>query len=190
LRSTVLAALAAATLLLAGCGGDDEPEAGPTSSPTDTASTATDPTPTEPAEPTVEPATGPLIDRDRIRMNVPEGWRKSRQIATFLESAGDPDSDSTVSLGDLSAVGDPTLRELAEASTGSRPDVRFEKPVEIAGVEWYRATGREGRYARFEQYGTIHNGSQATINFSLDDDVPRAEQQEIIDSVLASVEWK
>ena len=187
MRSTLLVAtLAAATLLLAGCGGDD-PEADPTSPPSDASSTASDPTPTEPA---VEPATGVLIDRDRVRMNVPAGWRKSRQIATFLESASDPDSDSTVSLGDLSAVGEPTLDEQAAAGTASRPHVRILDPVEIAGVDWYHATGREGAYARFEQFGTVHNGSQATITFSLDDDVPRAEQQEIVDSVLASVEWE
>lgn len=190
MRSTVLAALAAATLLLAGCGGDDpeaDPTSAPTSSPTDPSSTASDPTPTEPV---VEAATGVLLDRDRVRMNAPEGWKKQRQIATFLESVSDPDSDSTASLGDLSAVGDPTLEELAESGTRSRPDVRILEPVEIAGVDWYHATGREGAYARFEQFGTIHNGSQATITFSLDDDVPRAEQQEIVDSVLASVEWK
>lgn len=125
-------------------------------------------------------------------MNVPEGWKRSRQIATFLESAGDPASHSTVSLGDLSAVGDPTLAQLAqlaEFGTRSRPHVKILDPVEIAGVDWYHATGREGSYARFEQFGTIHTGSQAVITFSLDDDVPRAEQQEIVDSVLASVEW-
>lgn len=188
MRRTILASLAAVTLLLTGCGdGDEDPQADPTSSPTDTSSTASDPTPSEPG---VEPATGPLIDRDRIRMNVPEGWKKNRQIATFLESASAPGSNTGVSLGDLSAVGEPTLQEQAEAGTASRRDVSIEEPVEIAGVDWYHAKGREGRHGRYEQFGTVHNGSQATITFTLDDDVPQAEQQEIIDSVLASVEWK
>jgi hypothetical protein len=187
LRRTALAALAAAALLVAGCGDDEGSEADPGPTPSGAGSTASDPTPTEP---TAEPATGLLLDRDRIRMNAPEGWKRQRQIATFLDAVSDPDTDSTVSLGDLSAVGDPTLDQLAEFATKSRPNVRFLGPVEIAGVDWYHVTGREGRYARFEQFGTIHEGSQATITFSLDDDLPRAEQQEVVDSVLASVEWK
>ena len=191
LLARLVAGLAAATLLLAGCGdgdddgGDQEPQAGPTSTPAD-------PTPSDdPAVASaVEPASGFLIDQDRISMRVPEGWRKVRKMATFLTGAEDPDGFSGVSLGDLSAVGEPSLQELAEFAATTESQTEILEPVEIAGVEWYHVVGREDRYVRFEQFGTVHNGSQATINFSLDDELPAEEQQAIIDSVLATVEWK
>jgi hypothetical protein len=191
LRRTTLAALAAATLLLAGCGDDGEPQADPSGTPTGSAtSEAADPTPTEPGEPAVEPASGFLIDLDRITMRVPDGWKKVRQFADFLVGAQDPGGFSNVSLGDLSAVGEPSLEEQAEFAAKSESQTRILEPVEIAGAQWYHIVGREDRYVGFEQFGTVHNGSQATISFSLDDKTPADEQQAIIASVLATVEWK
>lgn len=188
MRRTLLASLVAAVLLLAGCGnGDDDPEADPTGTPDATTSAAADPSPSDPA---VEAASGFLIDLDRVTMRVPEGWRKVRKMADFLTGAEDPESFSSVSLGDLSAVGEPSLEEMAEFAATTESRTKILDPVEIAGVEWYHVVGREDELVGFEEFGTVHNGSQATISFSLDDKVPAEEQQALIASVLATVEWK
>ena len=188
MRRTVLVSIAAATLLLSGCSDSGGEEAGPSGTPTASASSeATEPTPSEPA---VEPASGFLIDLDRVRMNAPEGWKKNDPLSTFLLQVDDPKSFSHVSLSDLSAVGEPSLDELAQFTVDERKRSQKHDPVEIAGVEWYHVSGPNDRYTRFEQFGTSHHGSLAVIEFLLDLDLPEAEQQQIIDSVLASVEWK
>lgn len=192
---TALASLAVATLLLAGCSdGGEDPQGDPGSSSSTPSGSASsepaDPESTEATEPAVEPATGLLIDRDRISMRVPEGWKKTRQIATFLEGAQDPTSFSAVSLGDLSAVGEPTLEEQAAFAAKNEKQTRILEPVEIAGVDWYHVVGREDQYVVFEQFGTVSHGSQATINFSLDDELSPDERRAIVASVLATVEWK
>ncbi|GAB6986767.1 hypothetical protein [Nocardioides pyridinolyticus] len=188
MRRTILASLVAATLLLAGCGDGDDPEAVPTGTPTDaTTSAAADPSASEPA---VEPASGFLIDLDRIRMNAPEGWKKNDPLSTFLLQAYDPDSYSHVSLSDLPGQDEPSLEGLAQYTLDIRKRSKQLDPVEIAGVEWYHVAGPNDPYTRFEQFGTSHNDSLAVIEFLLDRDTPAQEQQQIIDSVLASVEWK
>lgn len=188
MRRTSIAALVVAGLLSTGCGGGDDQPA-PSVTPTSSASSGTtDPTPTEPA---VEPAAGFLIDLDRVRMRAPDGWKKNDPLSTFLRQAYDPETPSTVALSDLSAVSDTPLQRQAEiAADRGRSRTEIVDPVEIAGVEWYHVTGRDDRFTTFDKFGTIHNGSEAVIEFGFDDEIPEAEQQEIIDSVLATVEWK
>lgn len=185
MRRTILAPLVAASLLLAGllagCGdGGDDPEATPSSTPGDVASSA----------PSVEAATGVLVDLDRVRMRAPDGWRKNDPLSTFLLKVDDPSGFSSVSLSDLSAVGEVSLQQQARTALQSFPRAEAVEPVEIAGVPWYHITGPQDRYTTVDQFGTIHNGSEAVIEFGFDNEVPEAEQQEIIDSVLATVEWK
>ena len=191
MRRTTLTVVVVASLLLAGCGGGDDPQADPGGTPTDSPSTGS----SEPSEPpttgpAVEPATGFTFDMERITMRAPEGWTKDKAPASFLLGAGDPESVSTILLSDLSAVGDDSLREQARIALRSTPQLELQDPVEIAGVGWYHLAGRDGQFATLDSFGTIHNGSQAVIDFSLDDEIPEDEQQQIIDSVLATVEWK
>jgi hypothetical protein len=190
LRRTTLTALALTAFLLAGCGGDDDPQGTPTGTPDSSSSDPTAPTETEPTQPAVEPAGGFLIDLDRIRMHAPDGWKRNDPMSTFLLQADDRKTGSSVSLSDLSAVSSTPIMGQAKIAVKHYPRAEIAEPVEIAGVEWYHITGREDRFSTVHLFGTIHNGSEAVIDFSLSDDIPEDEQQQIIDSVLASVEWK
>lgn len=190
MRRTVLAALVAAGLLLTGCSDED---ADPQADPSDTATSSDTATPDEPTaspEPTVEPASGVRVELDRIAMHAPAGWRKAKQLSPFLVQVDEPGSVNSVSLGDLSAVSDTPLQEQAEIAADNERQSEIVDPVEIGGVDWYHIVGREDRFADFEQFGTIHNGSEAVISFSLDTELAEDERQQIIDSVLATVEWK
>lgn len=194
MRRTTIAALVAAGLLLTGCAdGDGDPGADPSSTPGSTSSEPSDPAasePTETTEPSVEPAAGFEFDRERITMRAPEGWKRAEAMADFLLEARDPDSRSSIILSDLGAVGQPSLQEQVRAALLSTPQLEELDPVEIAGAEWYHLAGRDGRYHTLDSYGTVHNDSMAVIDFRMDDEVPEAEQEAIIASVLATVEWK
>ncbi|GAB2445948.1 hypothetical protein GCM10027062_28730 [Nocardioides hungaricus] len=189
MRRTAITALAAASLLLAGCGGDPQAEPGgtPTSS---TPTEPTEPTRSEPTAPVVEPATGFTFDLERITMRAPEGWRKTKAPASFLLGADDPKTVSTIILSDLMAVRDQPLAGQVRIALKSTPQLKVQEPVEIAGVKWYHLAGRDDQYATLDSFGTIYNDSEAVIDFSLDNDLSADKKQQIIDSVLATVEWK
>jgi hypothetical protein len=191
LSRTTLSALAAAGLLLAGCsdGGEDR-GAGPSGTPSASTSQSTESTEPTATEPAVEPATGFAYDLERVTMRAPEGWTRTKAPASFLLGAGDPDSVSTIILSDLLAFREQPLPGQVRIALRSRPGADVLDPVQIAGVEWYHIAGRDGEFATFDQFGTIHNDSEAVVEFSLDDDIPEDEQREIIDSVLATVDWK
>ncbi|MGB0100752.1 MAG: hypothetical protein WBP61_10780 [Nocardioides sp.] len=199
MRRTALPILLTLLVSLVGCGeGSDDPQTAPSSdtSPTATASTestgSTEPTPAAPA---VEPATGPLIDQKRIRLHAPEGWKRKPPSTPLLTLSYDRETYSDLTLGDLPAVReDLTLDQIAQVARrnrrGSTTNLRILDPVQIAEVDWYHLRGKDGPDATLDVYGTTFNGSQSTLTFSLKNEIPAAERQEIIDSVLASVEWK
>ena len=190
-----ITALAATGLFLTGCGDDSqsEPDATPTATATSSGSAKpTDSTTTESTEPepTVEPATGLTWDLERIFMRAPEGWTKVRSPASWAVGAADPDSQSMVSLTDLENFTPQSYADQVRLELKNNPEAKLQDPVEIAGARWWHTTAPDSDDATIERFGTIHNKSEALIDFLFDNAIPEDERQQIIDSVLATVEWK
>ncbi len=178
-----------ALLTLSGCGDDDEPGADP---PTASASPGGESSPTDPAtsEPTVEPATGELLQSgDTAFARAPEGWKvKDFEFGFGIVQAGF--RLSTITFADFGAVAVTTPREMVEAEMQGNvdPDAEVTYDVELGGEPAYLITERAGRGTELT-YGAVRGGNAASVGFVLDPELPEAEQQEIIDSVLASFTW-
>jgi hypothetical protein len=188
---TYAVALAAAATLLAGCGdGGDRPDAD--SSPT----ASTSPGASASQSPTVEPATGKLLQNSHFTTRAPAGWRVKSGMTTSVVStvyAGDEEKDGTVSafmsIADGPALLDESLDKLARAKV--RSDF-VQKPavdtLEVDGVEMYRVAGNVDGSTYAIAIGTIDD--EKLVELRLESSVRSLEElQEVLDSVLAAWKW-
>lgn len=207
MRSRTFALTAVVTLLLAGfvagCGGDGESDAD-AQAPTATASSA--PTASDDSAPTTEPddqdsvapATGRVIvakgvTDPGITYRVPaEGrWTFSRGG----ETAGryDRSGRSVITHGAL-AFGDVSLDDLAKSAvrshaTSPTTDVERGENRTIAGSEWYVVEARDPQRGFEYEVGAIRDADNShLITFTFSEETPQA--RELIESVLATVEWR
>lgn len=94
-------------------------------------------------------------------------------------------------MGNTPAVNEAlSLREQARISI--RNNVYAEppsilEPVEIGGVTMYHYAGKISDNEYVDEYGTIHDGSQVSINFRLAATSSDAERQQLVDSVMATL---
>jgi hypothetical protein len=194
-RTTQLTAGTVALLVVAlGACSDDEPD-DPTVSPTTSSSSSpTDSTsPSESSEPTVTPASGPVLDTGSATINLPAGWKDDGNglPSTF---SGSPEKGSAarhITIIDLSSVPPAypvdklarnALTELPGAKLSRLPDVVLD------GSPAYHVTGTAPVRGRYDEVGTDSHGRSVEIGFSLNGYTP-AERSEIIDSVIASFRW-
>ena len=192
------AALAAlgvvAALTLAGCNSDsDEPKGGSDPTGSSSTSTSSSESPSESASPTVTPAKGPLLALKRVTVNAPDGWKRGKDLVAFEKHAGDG-SFSGISVNDIPAT-DLTLSLAERAADYAKNGGFVRKPkvrgtVDVNGVECWRVAGKVDATSHQETYGTIHDNAAVTISMNFyDTDYSAAERQEVVASVLASVNW-
>lgn len=183
-----LSLLLACSVLLAGCGGDEEPpESAPSGSPTSDA-----PSPSEPAEPTVEPAAGPEVELGSLTMRYPEGYepRETEDLGAQLVAASGSDGER-VALGAYEDFSHDTLDESADLAitTGlwtSRPK-RLDD-LEVDGVLMYHLAGPAGAGSTIEQFGAEFGGYDMTFLVSTEGSA--AERRQLIDSILVTATWQ
>lgn len=195
--------LTAALLLTAGCSDEDPPTPEPTGAATpDPTPTATAPSePTEPPastgtpEPTVSPASGPLLRQEHLSLHAPEGWVVTEENDTITGFAQDETLLSTVMIGeveDLSPGAPVDLDEMARDSVENGAylrDPEILEPHEIAGVLWFHTSGQIDDAHYEDAFGTITDGVLLEITVtSLVEILSPREHQELVDSILASVE--
>lgn len=180
----------AMALALTGCSSDDEPGATEPSSPADGSSSPTDATTS--ASPSVEAATGPQLSDDQLTARLPadDGWEVGNDGRSGYLDFDPSEPPSDVRLGG-SGGGTTDLDEVAAvvltSEKDSRPAARREDNRTVAGLEGFVVTIEDDRGYHYE-FGTITKGVHSSITF----DLPRndAAAHELIDAVLASVEWK
>jgi hypothetical protein len=192
-RSGVAAAAAVLTLLLASCSDSDEPsgaapDAGASESPESPEEQPTETGPTE-TTPAVEPATGPAIGVKGLEVRAPADWITTEPLA-IQQSAGPPDViGSMISVFRFPNSGLFTVDELGDeevSDMGARS--RRRDDVELDGEQFYHLTGtlEPGLYA--ERFGTIAGDDRLSVQFEFGNGQGRAERDEIIQSVLATVQ--
>lgn len=173
--------------LVAGCGDDGPDES---ADPTPPASSAPSPSPTGSETPDgPAPATGPEVRLPHITLRVPDTWTASESVS-FMWSAESSDYRSSLNVGDISVPGSTqTLKETAQARLKVVPELKMRENVSVSGVEMYHLSAQGSTYAYNDEYGVILNDNSLSLRFEFKLEIKPARRQEMIDSVLATVEF-
>lgn len=186
--------MAVLTLLLVGCSDSEgdpgtRPEGSGSSVPEASASSDPQQDPVETAPtPDVAPATGPAIRVRALEVRVPEGWNPTQPYA--IQQAAAPASvvGSMISVFRFPNSGLYTIDELGDVEVpemGRR--ARRRGDVELDGQPFYHLTGNLEPGLHAERFGTIHDDDRLSVQFEFGNGQGRAEREEIIRSVLATV---
>lgn len=190
-RKTCAAVLLA--VALAGCSTDDGGDGGP-DAPTTAASSddgTTSASPSADASDGVEPATGKEMSDKYVSFRLPadEDWKVDHGGTVGFLAPPD-DRVSQINIGGAGATIDD-LDEAARLGLRSmkdlRPTAKQEDNRTVGGLEGVVLSADDDR-GYYYQFVTITAGTHVAIVF----DLPRddAAAHELIDAVLASVEWK
>lgn len=193
----VLVAVVGATLTgcsSAGTPGGGEPSGSSMPSEGISSSGVVEPLPSEPAAPTVTPATGPEVvipdlDVDVLRFRLPEGdWR----LTSGGRSGSIDTGDGTTSIGGFTSTAGlkSELGHYAkiglQSYRGQSPEPERIENRTIDGIEGYVLEG-SGKDGLIYEYGTIYEESFLVLTFDFPQDTPTARAW--IESVLAGAEW-
>lgn len=182
-------------VVLGGCGDDEPTGADGTPQPTSSSSDAPSPAPSEAAD-DVEPATGQLIEINALTMRLFEadGWivdKLGTSVVVALDGfdQGIPGAFS-ISGGGLASSG-TDLEINAEVAVEAAADDRI-KSERVAnrvinGVECYVLEGADDT-RRIYIVGGNHGGYLFDLEFEVPVEWPGSD--ELIESMLASIEWK
>ena len=192
---TVLPALALA-LTLSGCGSGGEATTDPTQAPSASTSesAATTESPSESTEtPTVAPATGPRIAVRGLRARVPAGWEQKRPYAVMSAAVPLGQIGTTAYVFRFPNSGLLTLDTFAE-TTRSQPSWKFKlkrlDDVVLDDQPAFHLAGKVNPGEYIEKFGSLLNDDRLHVSFEFRNDEDQATRDEIIDSVLATVEFK
>lgn len=196
-------ALTALTALLVGCGGDDtsSPAADPTSPVATSASSASPSAPSSSPAPSVEPATGPAMSNTVYSLDLPDGWVESIKVGEISNIAhpkghgdysiisvevadnyGAPtDFDKMIAIQQQTSPWPKKPKRVADATLGD------ESAYHLAGPSG-SASAPGGPDLVLDVYGALYDGKSVTIEFALPGSPE--ERQAIVDSVLATWQWK
>lgn len=196
-RVRTAAVAAGLGLVLAGCatettessgGAVDEGNTSAPPSPGGSETPVGEPTDSEPT-PSVDPATGPEIGVKGLEVHAPADWITTEPLA-IQQSAGPPDViGSMISVFRFPNSGLFTVDELGDeevSDMGARS--RRRDDVVLDGEQFYHLTGtlEPGLYA--ERFGAIAGDDRLSVQFEFGNGQGRVERDEIILSVLATVQ--
>lgn len=189
------AVAAVLVLLLVGCSDSEgdpgtRPESAEASVPEASESSEPEQEPTETTPtPDVAPATGPAIRVRGLKVRVPEGWNPT--IPYAIQQAAAPASvfGSLISVFRFPNSGLYTIDELGDAEV---PDMggraRRHDDVELDGQPFYHLTGNLEPGLYTERFGTIYDDDRLLVQFEFGNGQGKAEQEQIIRSVLATLQ--
>ncbi len=198
-RIAITATLVAVLALGACSDGSDEPDAGPSSpaapgtSGSPSSSSPGDPASEEPSS-DVEPATGVRLQMPLSSVRAPADWQRSDFPVDTLTGAGDDDTSSLLSLGEIDAFGGtPSASELGDTALTTNPyrfDPKKLPETELDGVEVYHLAGKILPLTYLEEFGAVVDDRIVTLRFEFSSEVTPAERREVVDAVTASFAWK
>jgi len=138
------------------------------------------------------PATGKAVETSWFGARAPQGWQVVETVPDFATYARKPGSDSFISFGAIETYGNTfTLAQLAHHSLRSnswakRPSILAE--TTLAGEPAYHLRGPVGGGLFADVYGALYQGRQ--VELDIETEGSAAEHREVVDSVLASWQWK
>lgn len=193
----MLAAVGVLGVLVTGCGDSDEPRTTPTGSPSPSATSSqtpsSDPSPTDGSSaPTVAPADGPPIRLRSLTGAFPADYEVVKRTKGS-NSAGDTDplTDGFIFVADVANVGSSDFDDIVP-NVLMNYEGRDIKPVRgenrvVDGVEGWVLEGTHKQEVVYE-FGTVVDGQHVQFTFSFLKAPKNA--MEIVESVLASVQWR
>ncbi|WP_156887135.1 hypothetical protein [Nocardioides sp. CF8] len=189
----------ALALALAGCASDrGETAPDPQTAPTTSGSAAETQTATEsPTEVSttaaVDPATGPRLAVRGLSVNAPAGWRATRPYAVMASAVPPGATETIASVYRFPNSGLFTVDELGD-SYRSQGRAKFKlkrlEDVELDGQTSFHVAGKANPGEYFETFGSIVNDDHLLIFFEFHDGEDKATRDEIIASVLATVDYR
>ena len=148
-----------------------------------------------PAEPTVTPATGPVMEISTVSMHVPEGWVKGDRVplgeGALMHARG---VVPAVALNQIPYPPKP-LDQLAESflRNASAPpkSSKVLDPVTVDGRQMFHVTWTDPSFTS-EAFGLMDPDDPLLVWIQVNFEVgtPDAERKPLVDSVLATVTWK
>jgi hypothetical protein len=182
-------ALVFGTVLLAACGSNAASEPSGSASPPAT-DAPTEPTvETQSPTPTVAPATGKAIKVEGLMVRTPQGWNTNIPLA--LQQAAFPKGviGTIMRVYHFPNSGLFTIDELADAEVAEYgANGRRLEDLELDGEQVYHLVGNPDRGVYAERFGTIIDDARVFLEFQFANDEDRSTRDEIIQSVLATVQ--
>lgn len=199
-RLGVATATTVLALVLTACSGSEEPtggdgaDAGSSESvaPSASSSESSSAPPSEtPETPEVAPATGPVLKVKGMQVNAPEGWETTIRVAAGHGAFPTGQIGTTAGVNRFPNSGLFTIDEIAdeEVADMGRGGKRLDD-LEVDGVQVYHLVGSEEKGVDLERFGTIVNDQRVALVFTFANDESRAEKDEIIQSMLASMKLR
>jgi hypothetical protein len=196
-RLWVATATAVLALVLTGCSDSGEPAEGsgdagasasstPSESATETASTS----PSEaPETPEVAPATGRVLKVKGMRVNAPEGWETTMRVAVGHGSFPPGQLGTTAGVTRFPNSGLFTIEEIADEEVADlgRGGKRLDD-LEIDGTQVYHLVWTDEKGVEVERFATIAADQRVALEFTFANGESRAEKDEIIQSMLATMQ--
>jgi hypothetical protein len=123
-------------------------------------------------------------------VRVPEGFKHLSQMADYQDSAG-----QKLTVVNLLEDASYTGVTLDEAASSSRRSKSFKTPerledVELDGVPAYHLHGVRYSTVVFDEFGALRDGHLVVVDFSQPRDMTEAERQKVIESSLATFQWR
>jgi hypothetical protein len=180
-------------LVLAGCGsgpagGDGQADTEASQSPT-TAPGSSSPTGEPESTPTVAPATGRVLKVKGMRVNAPEGWETTLRVAVGHGSFPPGQLGTTAGVTRFPNSGLFTIEEIAdeEVADMGRGGKRLDD-LEIDGTQVYHLVWTDEKGVEVERFATIAADQRVALEFTFANGESRAEKDEIIQSMLATMQ--
>jgi hypothetical protein len=202
-RRTSAALAAGLALGVTACGSDDaaDPAGGPQPTPASSAASAPSPEPSassepsEPATPSVAPATGIGLTQTIVALNAPAGWEESDGLVDYASAASGPGTDLIYLIDNPSLAGPgATIDDLWESSVElnkHEKDTTYERleDLDLAGTP---ASFVHSHFKGDDSQGytvtAVRNERVVTLEFTLSDKTLQKHPQ-IVESVLATLRW-
>ncbi len=172
-------------VLLTGCGGSD-PGLRPDTDPNDEPNSAS-PSPSQ----AVEPADGPRVENAHASYRVPRGYEVADELAGTIPANDSGAGRSAITLAEVPAFGSTDLGAAAEVVSRNvaqdRPPKRL-ADITLDGVPVFHLEGRLDETVWLAAYGAIRDDTVVYVRFDLD--TAPAKSQQVVESVLATWQWK
>jgi hypothetical protein len=175
-------ALGLVAVLLTGCGDSDEgvrPDTDPTGSGS--------PSPGE----AVEVADGPRVQNAHAAYHVPRGYEVADEVGGTIPANDSGPGRSAITLAEVPAFGSTDLG--AAAGVVARNVAQDRRPPRLAdttldGVPVFHVEGQLDETVWFAAYGAVRDDTVVYVRFDLD--TPAGKSRQVVESVLATWQWK